>query len=292
MHKSGFLTTALLFSQMLFAVVNDPRNPPVSISIVLPETAVTIPPPLSALSKEISSISEDDRFHFDDLPEEYDLWDELLVNPYGVRLVDMQDTIKIDMRGYVPPSQKYVTSNFGFRKAQFHYGIDLKVHKGDTVFCAFDGQVRLIKSQRRGYGKFIVVRHHNGLETLYAHLEKLLVAPGQTVMAGEALGLGGNTGRSTGYHLHFETRYLGNAINPNDLYDFDEYTVKSEVFWLSAANFEYVKEVEKVRYWTVKQGDTLGRIASKTGVPVSRLCTLNHIKSTSIIRIGQKIRYT
>jgi len=138
----------------------------------------------------------------------------------------------------------------------------------------------------------VVVRHPNGLETLYAHFDKIFVKPGQTVVAGEALGLGGNTGRSFGYHLHFETRYLGNAINPDDLYDFDTHRVKSEVFWLTAANFDYVREVEKVRFWTVRQGDTLGKISSQTGISISRLCTLNNIKKTSILRIGQKIRYT
>ena len=302
MLKPGLLAIALLCIQMLLADVNtppdsrkvdsEPPTPTMYIAIILPETAITVTPRFTFAPKEIPVFSEDNRFDFDDLPEEYDLWDESLINPYGVRLVDMKDTIKIDMRGYVPPTQKYVTSNFGFRRAQFHYGIDLKVQKGDTIFCAFDGQVRLTKSQRRGYGQFVVVRHQNGLETLYAHLEKTLVVPGQTVSAGEALGLGGNTGRSTGYHLHFETRYLGNAINPNDLYDFVECDVKNEIFWLSAAHFEYVKEIEKVRYWTVRQGDTLGKIASKTGVPVARLCALNKIRQTSILRIGQKIRYT
>jgi murein DD-endopeptidase MepM/ murein hydrolase activator NlpD len=262
-----------------------------NIPVLLPENALMVVPHIQP--KEIVPIVEDCRLlSFDDLPEEYDLWDESLINPYDVRLVDMKDTIKIDLRGYTPPSQKNVTSDFGFRRGKFHYGIDLKVHKGDTIYCAFEGKVRLTNTQKRGYGRYVVVRHNNGLETLYAHLEKTFVTPGQTVQAGEALGLGGNTGRATGYHLHFETRYLGNAINPNDLYNFDECVVKSEVFWLSAANFDYVKEVEKIRVWTVRQGDTLGLIASKTGVSVSRICSLNNIKQTTVLRIGQKIRYT
>jgi len=300
------LTVALFCLQTLHATDNNPlfkkkstikSQPKITllIPVKLPESAMVVMPPTLFSQQDIPMIlieSDYPMHHFGGLPEEYDIWDESLINPYGVRLAEMTDTIKIDMRGYYPPVQKYITSNFGFRRGQFHYGIDLKVHKGDTVFCAFDGQVRLVNYQRRGYGNYMVVRHNNGLETLYAHLEKTFVPTGDVVKAGEALGLGGNTGRSTGYHLHFETRYLGNVIDPNDLYDFTEYCVKSDIFWLSSANFEYVKEVEKVRFWTVRQGDTLGRISSRTGISISRLCTLNNIKSTSILRIGQRIRYT
>jgi len=290
------LRTGLLFLILLPVKNLVAKEPLPTLPITLPYSSTFFDPckhpPFSNRPLEITPIVDDCRtLFFDDLPEEYDIWDESIINPYGIRLVDMKDTIKIDLRGYVPPTQKYVTSNFGFRRSVFHYGIDLKVHKGDSVFCAFDGQVRLTKSQRRGYGQYVVVRHHNGLETIYAHLSKIWVTPGQSVKAGEVLGMGGSTGRSTGYHLHFETRYLGNAIDPNDLYDFEQGCVKNEVFWLTAKNFDYVKEVEKVRYWTVRSGDTLGKIASRTGVSVSRLCALNNIKSTSIIRIGQKIRY-
>ncbi|MCL1974265.1 MAG: M23 family metallopeptidase [Bacteroidetes bacterium] len=250
-------------------------------------------PPFTCKPLIITELVDDCRFaDLDDLLEEYEVWDESIINPYGIRLAEMPDTLKFDMRGYVPPTKNYITSDFGFRKGSFHYGIDLKVNKGDHIYCAFDGQVRIIQSQRGGYGQYVVIRHYNGLETLYAHLSKILVTPGQTVRAGEVLGLGGRSGHATGYHLHFETRYVGNVIDPNDLYDFETGCVKSEVFLLSAHNFDYVKEVEKIRFWTVRQGDTLGKIASKTGVSVPKLCNLNNIKSTSILKIGQKIRYS
>jgi len=283
---------------------NRKTNPPPSVlssysplSIVLSPEACTFNPllyyPFADRPLDITPLVENAQLlNFEDLLDEYAIWDESLINPYGVRLADMTDTLKFDLRGYVPPTTKYVTSDFGFRRAQFHYGIDLKVHKGDSIFCAFDGQVRITQIQRRGYGQYVVIRHNNGLETLYAHLSKILVKPGQTIKAGEVLGLGGSTGQSTGYHLHFETRYLGNVINPNELYDFNTGSVKNEVFFLSAKNFDYVKEVEKIRFWTVSQGDSLSKIASRTGVSIARLCTLNNIKSTSILRIGQKIRYS
>lgn len=230
--------------------------------------------------------------NFSQMPKEYDIWDNVNINPYNVTLTDMKDTVAIDISNYCPPSSKYVTSDWGFRKWRYHYGIDLKVHRGDTVKCAFDGVVRIIRYQRRGYGHYVVVRHNNGLETLYAHLEKPLVKNGQTLKAGDAIGKGGNTGRSTGYHLHLEFRYLGVPINPHDIVDFKTHTAKGDVLVLSAKTFAYKKEIDKIRYWTIKKGDTLGRIAHRTGVSVSTLCRLNGIKSTTILRIGRKIRYT
>lgn len=244
------------------------------------------------LPSEIPALEEDLRFaDFSDLPEEYDIWSNTSINPYNVSLVGMKDTIKLDVSGYCPPSVKHVTSNWGFRKWKFHYGIDLKVHRGDTVRSAFDGTVRITRRDR-GYGYFVVVRHDNGLETLYGHLNKILVKPEQRVKAGEAVGMGGNTGRSTGYHLHLEFRYLGNPINPNDIVDFQTHQVKKPVLVISSNTFAYKAEIDKIRYWTVKKGDTLGRIAYRTGVSVSKLCKLNGITTKTILKIGRKIRYT
>lgn len=243
-------------------------------------------------SQPIVPIAEDLKFSdFSEMPEEYDIWNNTSINPYNISLVGMTDTVKLDVSGYCPPSEKYVTSNWGFRKWKFHYGIDLKVHKGDTVRSAFDGTVRITRRDR-GYGYFVVIRHDNGLETLYGHLNKILVKPDERIKAGEALGMGGNTGRSTGYHLHLEFRYLGNPINPNDIVDFQTHKIKRPVLLISSETFAYKAEIDKIRYWTVKKGDTLGRIAYRTGVSVNKLCALNGIKKTTILRIGRKIRYT
>ena len=228
---------------------------------------------------------------FSELPEEYDIWNSS-INPYNVSLVGMKDTILIDVSKYVAPSVKHVTSNFGFRKWRHHNGIDLKVHRGDTVKCAFDGVVRVTRYDRRGYGYFTIVRHNNGLETIYGHMQRFLAHVGDTLKAGDPVGMGGNTGRSTGYHLHFELRYLGNPINPNDIIDFEKHTAKNRVFVLTAQNFEYKREIDKIRYWTVKSGDTLGRISQRTGVSISKLCSLNGITRKTILRIGRRIRYT
>lgn len=244
------------------------------------------------MNKEIVPILDFLRtIDFSEVPEEFDIWSDTKINPYQVNLVDMKDTITIDLSTFCPPVVSHVTSDFGFRKWRHHYGIDLKVNRGDTVRCAFDGIVRITK-RARDYGYYVVVRHFNGLETLYAHLSKIIVNPGDSLKSGIPLGLGGNTGRSTGPHLHFETRYIGNPINPHDLINFDTFTVKNNIFQLCAQNFNYKKEIDKIRFWTIRKGDTLGRIAMRSGISISKLCSLNGIKRTTTLRLGRRIRYT
>lgn len=268
-------------------IITPPLPEPLPFNALLTDSVIKI-----NTSKLIVPISDYLRaIDFSDMPEEYDIWSDNKVNPYQVNLVDMKDTVKIDMSSFFTPVQSYVTSNFGFRRWRHHYGIDLKVHRGDSVYNAFDGVVRITK-RARDYGYYVLVRHFNGLETLYAHLNKITVNPGDTLKAGIPVGLGGNTGRSTGYHLHFEVRYLGNPINPNDIIDFQSFTLKNQILVLNAQHFEYKKEIEKIRFWTVRSGDTLGRISQRTGISIARLCALNGIKRTSILRIGRRLRYT
>lgn len=122
----------------------------------------------------------------------------------------------------VPINNTYITSHYGYRPkySRYHKGVDLKLYIGDTVRSAWDGVVRIVKYEPKGYGNYVVIRHHNGLETIYGHLSKHLVKVNQVVTAGQSIGLGGNTGRSTGSHLHFETRFKGIAIDPEKLFDF------------------------------------------------------------------------
>lgn len=293
-----FLLSLLLLTAFKgFAKIREAPSSNVKTGLLLPGIP-SLMPLCNSLSvtidtkKKIEPILDFIRnIEFSETPEEYDIWSDTKVNPYQVNLVDMKDTLLLDLRGFTPPVQKYVTSDFGFRKWRFHYGIDLKVHKGDSVKNAFDGVVRITR-RARDYGNYVVVRHFNGLETLYAHLAVITVRQGDTLLSGYPVGLGGSTGRSTGYHLHFETRYLGNPINPNDLINFTSHQIISEVLPLNSAHFEYKKEIEKIRFWTIRKGDTLGRIAARTGVSVRKLCSLNGIKATTILRIGRRIRYT
>lgn len=234
-----------------------------------------------------------------------DNWNATTVNPYG-RNAQIPDSIKIDCSDWYMPSMGHVTSKFGPRRRRYHYGIDIKVQVGDPIFAAFDGKVRVV-STARGYGKFMVVRHNNGLETVYAHLSGFVAERDQEVKAGEMIAYGGNTGRSTGSHLHFETRLLGVPINPSEIFDFenkvahrDTYTFYRKsgrmsttpygVSYAQAKSSTTHKENSRIAYHKVRSGDTLGRIAQIYGVSVSKLCEINKISKTSTLRIGQVLR--
>lgn len=228
----------------------------------------------------------------------YPNWSNQYVHAYGKDAI-IPDTYTIDLTGFhMPTPSTKITSPFGPRWRRMHNGLDLKVNIGDTIVAAFDGKVRIVKYERRGYGKYVVIRHDNGLETVYGHLSKQLVEENQLVRAGEVIGLGGNTGRSTGSHLHFETRFLGIAINPTFMFDFpkqdivaDTYTFrKSKGVRNRAGSHDTQVADGTIRYHKVKSGDTLSRIAKRRGVSVSTLCKLNRIKPTTTLRIGQVLR--
>ena len=226
----------------------------------------------------------------------YPNWNNQYVHAYGNAIIP--DTYTIDLTGFhMPTPSTKITSPFGPRWRRMHNGLDLKVNIGDTIVAAFDGKVRIVKYERRGYGKYVVIRHDNGLETVYGHLSKHLVEENQLVKAGEVIGLGGNTGRSTGSHLHFETRFLGIAINPIYMFDFpkqdivaDTYTFRKAKGVKRAGSHDTQVADGTIRYHKVKSGDTLSRIAKLRGVSVSTLCKLNRIKPTTTLRIGQVLR--
>ena len=226
----------------------------------------------------------------------YPNWNNQYVHAYGNAIIP--DTYTIDLTGFhMPTPSTKITSPFGPRWRRMHNGLDLKVNIGDTIVAAFDGKVRIVKYERRGYGKYVVIRHDNGLETVYGHLSKQLVEENQLVKAGEVIGLGGNTGRSTGSHLHFETRFLGIAINPIYMFDFpkqdivaDTYTFRRTQGSKRAGSHDTQVADGTIRYHQVKSGDTLSRIAKLRGVSVSTLCKLNRIKPTTTLRIGQVLR--
>lgn len=238
---------------------------------------------------------EDLEFPADEL---YGEWTNDWVDPFRGRKIDMPDSCRIDCSTFVLPldTMTYVTSKYGPRRRRMHKGIDLKVQKGDTIRAAFSGKIRIRNYERRGYGYYLVIRHPNGLETVYGHLSKFLVERDEIVKAGQPIGLGGNTGRSTGSHLHFETRFLGQAINPAEIIDFENSTPHQDVFVFRNVKINgrksniYTSSNNQMVYHRVKSGDTLGKIARMYGTSVSELCRLNGLKSTSTLRIGQSIR--
>jgi len=194
---------------------------------------------------------------------------------------------------HVFPVCGQLNSAFGPRHRRMHYGVDIDLERGDPVVSAFEGVVRVSRFHKQ-FGNVVVVRHSNGLETLYGHLSERVVQAGDHVEAGELLGLGGSTGRSTGDHLHFETRYLGRPIDPQLLFDVREGELKTSTLRVHPGLFAAAAKVKAgVRQgsYTVRRGDTLSSIARKQHTTVNSLCKLNRIRSTSKLRVGQRLRY-
>ena len=188
------------------------------------------------------------------------------------------------------------TSHFGPRRRRFHYGLDLAQPTGEPIYAAFDGVVRISK-RNKSYGHLVIIHHANGLETYYAHMSKRLVSAGDQVKSGDVIGLCGNTGRSFGSHLHFEVRYMGNAINPEHVIDCATHDLVSDRLELTTNSFRKVAQrssggttASSGGWYRVRQGDTLEKIARRNGTTVRRLCQLNGIKETKILHPGDRLR--
>lgn len=225
--------------------------------------------------------------------DDYCLWDTRNIHAYDFDYRELTDTVNMVLRheecDFAQPFYGRITSNFGERGARYHYGIDIKLYKGDPVKVAFEGLVR-ISQYSRTYGNVVVVRHPNGLETLYAHLSARKCKPGEYVQAGEVIGLGGNTGRSTGSHLHFECRYKGEPIDPNLIIDWENGGLKLDELALNQEHFAYLKEARAIKYHRIRSGDTLSGIARRYGTTVTSICRLNGMSRNSTIYAGRKIR--
>jgi murein DD-endopeptidase MepM/ murein hydrolase activator NlpD len=214
---------------------------------------------------------------------------------------------------FVMPVPGVVTSRYGFRSGRNHNGIDLDLETGDTVVAAWSGKVRYAKFNDGGFGNLVIIRHYNGLETFYAHMSKLLVFPDQDVVAGEPIGLGGNTGHSFGAHLHFEVRFYDSPMNPEEVINFDKKYLKSENLFVHKGLFKAGAKPSSVhddnapnenkvvqnkpatikpqtKYYRVKTGDTLTEIADRNNITVSKLCQLNGIKPSSVLIPGKSLR--
>lgn len=251
----------------------------------------------------------------DDIEPEPDIytegWNSKRVNPF--RESDVPNSHVLNVTGYAMPighPSIRVNSNYGYRAkfGRMHKGIDLHIKSNDTIYAAYDGKVRLTSYEAKGYGNYIILRHPNDLETVYGHLNKILVKPNQTVKAGQAIGLGGSTGRSTGPHLHFETRYMGYAINPSAIFDFANKTIHTDTYkftkstYTQARNFAPEKRIAKsetnpyqnadvvASSYIVKSGDTVASIARSYGLSATTLRKLNNMKQTDRIRVGQELK--
>ena len=258
----------------------------------------------------------------------YDDWN----NQYVSRQTTLPDSFLIDLREFAMPSpSRNITSNFGPRWGRQHKGLDIKLNTGDTIVAAFSGKVRIVRFEAKGYGKYVVIRHPNGLETIYGHMSKQLVTENQEVRAGQPIGLGGSTGRSTGSHLHFETRLCGTALNPALMFDFYNQDVVGDYYMFRKATYnqeslvatrlrgvggtggtdntdyaqlaqqqpqqETTKQLATATtqrassYHKVKRGETLSGIARQHGITVAALCRMNRITQRTVLRPGQILKY-
>lgn len=253
-------------------------------------------------------------------------------NKYAHRATTLPDSFKIDLRGFhMPTPSRVITSNFGRRWGRMHKGLDIKVYIGDTIRAAFDGKVRVANYEAAGYGNYVVIRHNNGLETIYGHMSKRLVGENEPVKAGDPIGLGGNTGRSTGSHLHFETRLCGVALDPALMFDFKNQDVTADYYMFRKNNAKRrtttiarntmpkteaqdvpvigepneqtavlptaKKTVAKAQPKTssshkVKKGETLYSIAKQHGMTVDQLRKVNRLGKSTNIRVGQVLRFS
>ena len=246
----------------------------------------------------------------------YDDWDNTHAHSHATEL---PDTFRISLKDFcMPTDSRVLTSNFGSRWGRQHKGLDIKVYIGDTIRAAFDGRVRVVRYEGRGYGKYVVIRHDNGLETYYAHMSKQLVSEDQDVRAGDPIGLGGNTGRSTGSHLHFETRLCGIALNPALMFDFRNQDVVDDYFTFHKSSYQRESQIatrlrganvgsgedvelataapaasyaQESRFHKVKKGETLFSIAKKRGTTVDTIMKLNHLKKNSKLKAGQILKF-
>lgn len=244
--------------------------------------------------------------------ELYTSWNTSKVHCYSSS--EIPEVYKIDLRGFrMPTPSRNITSHFGYRASfhRMHKGLDIKVYTGDTIVSAFDGKVRIVGYEGSGYGNYVVIRHRNGLETIYGHLSKSIAQEGEIVKAGQVIGLGGNTGRSFGSHLHFETRIVGVAIDPSLLFDFSNQDVTCNTFTfryqdcdggtLTRASMERNRGEEIARaehtertggiYQVTGRHVTVQSVADKLGIPVEALCEFNGFSRNTILTRGQMVRY-
>lgn len=285
---------------------------------------IDLGPEIPVFAKAIDTVSTDDKYKkivlFEDYTWKYielerpnisdedfqDEWEQAQIHAYAdVTLASLPAEVDLlltdSLHGWACPISGRVTSGWKFRRYREHKGTDIALTTGDSIRAAFDGKVRVVREvgNAGGYGNLIVVRHPNGLETYYAHLSKHLVTENELVKAGEIIGLGGSTGRSTGPHLHFECRYMGKPFDPERIFDFQSGMLRDTLFSLKKHYFNiysHYGQSEKESAQTsesvvhvIRSGDTLGALARKYHTTVARICSLNNISVNKTLRLGQRL---
>lgn len=264
----------------------------------------------TALIKEINDYAENQLLHHDfynsltyfydnsEIPGQsvYGKWDTRNILPYSNDITKKDTSLILTLTDeknnctFVSPLQDpVVTSNFGWRNGRNHNGIDLDLQVWDPVVASFDGMVR-IALYHPGYGRVVVIRHYNGLETLYAHLHRFKVKTGDIVEAGQVIGLGGSSGQSSGSHLHFEMRFKGKPLNPKHIISFKNNDLISDSLQLVKQKWNYSAYPVGVEFHTIERGDFMYKIANRYGLSVRELCEMNGINRNKLLIVGRKLR--
>ncbi|MBW8324836.1 MAG: peptidoglycan DD-metalloendopeptidase family protein [Prolixibacteraceae bacterium] len=289
------LTICLFFSIFSFAQETPPTINPINETF-----------DIDSLLNEVEEL-EVDSLRTTDETIYKNIWNSTQIRYPANTLPDKRDTVVISINGlndnsYVHPYKGKVISKYGPRRGRMHTGIDIKLNSGDTVLCAFDGRVRLAK-RFNGYGNLVLVRHNNGLETIYGHLKSIKVKVNDTIKAGDLIGLGGRTGRATCDHLHFETRLFGEPFNSDKYIDFENYSLRTDKIYYANKRFEIDKNNFKKKplasdgaalaaaggktKHVIRKGDTLSAIARKYRTSVTKICTANKITARTTLKIGK-----
>lgn len=285
-------------------VVDDPEEEPEDDNLMYQV------PYFREMGNEEDDLEEEQRETFTLTDEGAESEDEILLEGFDTAVIHLPrldvssivEPIMIELGKFTWPTPwtSRPTSHFGPRRRRFHYGLDLAQPTGEPIYAAFDGVVR-VSRRNKSYGHLVIIHHANGLETYYAHMSKRMVKAGDHVTSGQQIGLCGNTGRSFGSHLHFEIRYMGNAMNPENVIDCQTHDLLSPTLTLTSSSFRKVAKhgatargrsggTPSSGWYRVRQGDTLEKIARRNGTTVRRLCQLNGISENKIIHPGDRLK--
>ncbi len=223
--------------------------------------------------------------------EIYKTWNIDIANPYttDIKRIALDSVLELNLGKFVTPIEGVVTSNYGWRKGRMHKGMDIDLEVWDTLRSCFDGTVRVAKFYG-GYGRAVIIRHDNGLETLYAHLHRIKVKTGDRVKAGDFIGHGGSSGHSTGSHLHFEVRFLGIPLNPATFISFAENKITTNDLVLKRIKSGFACFPKGAEFHVVARGEYLHKISLQYGVSIEKLCELNGMRRNKLLSVGEKLR--
>lgn len=297
--KTGIVTLLIGFSFTLCTFAQQPNKPTTKLQPIHIE---------SELFEHENEELESDSLQTSDETLYKNVWSSTQIRYPANTLPDKNDTIVITLlekgdRPFVFPVKGKVISKYGFRGRRMHTGTDIRLNSGDSVLCAFDGRVRLAK-RFNGYGNLVLVRHNNGLETIYAHLKSIHVNINDSIKAGDLIGLGGRTGRATCDHLHFETRLFGEPFDSGKYIDFEKMALASDKIYYKNKQFEidlaHFKRKPAGEFLAnapggatkhvIKKGDTLSVIAQKYNTSVKKICAANNITAQKTLQIGTVLK--